>query len=145
MKWAEDAQGNEMVQGNPKAMKWTKEAQNNISTSPMIVLGYWNLAEGKHTTGPKVAKFAINSLWGNSNKTTTRMERNFFWLPLEGHEFAETKITTCLRKAKIEITGPRRKEEKHPHVSYETTHERKLHKFSHMNRRSNPYAQGAKY
>ena len=145
MKWAEDAQKNKMGQRSPKAMKWAKEAQNSMSTSPVIVLGFWNLAEGKHTASPKEAKFAINSLWGNSNKTTTRMKRNFFWLPLEGHEFAETKITTCLRKAKIEITGPRRKEEKHPHVSYETTHERKLHKFSHMNRRSNPYAQGAKY
>ena len=42
MKWAKDAQKNEMAQGSPKAMKWAKEAQNNMSTSPMIVLGYWN-------------------------------------------------------------------------------------------------------
>ena len=45
MKQAEDAQKNKMGQRNPKAMKWVKEAQNNMSTSPMIVLGYWNLAE----------------------------------------------------------------------------------------------------
>jgi len=37
----------------------------------------------------------------------------------------------------------RRKEEKHSHVSCETTRKRKLHKCSHMNCRSNPYAQGA--
>ena len=84
MKRAEDAQKNKMGQRSPKAMKWTKEAQNNISTSPMIVLGYWNLAEGKHTTGPKVAKFAINLLWGDNNKTTTRMKRNFFLATLGG-------------------------------------------------------------
>ena len=95
-----------MGQRSPKAMKWAKEAQNNMSTSPMIVLGYWNLAEGKHTAGPKEAKFAINSLWGDNNKTTTRMKRNLFWLPLEGHEFVERKRMTCLRKAKIETIGP---------------------------------------
>ena len=55
MKWAEDVQKNKMAQGSSKAMKWAKEAQNNMSTSPMIVLGYWNYAEGKHTTGPKEA------------------------------------------------------------------------------------------
>ena len=42
MKWAEDAQKNKMGQGSLKAMKWAKEAQNSISTSPMIMLGYWN-------------------------------------------------------------------------------------------------------
>ena len=84
MKRAEDAQKNKMGQRSPKAMKWTKEAQNSMSTSPMIVLGYWNLAERKHTTGPKEAKFAINSLWGDNNKTTTRMKRNFFLATLGG-------------------------------------------------------------
>ena len=42
MKQAEDAQRNKMGQGSPKGMKWAKEAHNNVSTSPMIVLGYWN-------------------------------------------------------------------------------------------------------
>ena len=42
MKQAEDAQRNKMSQGSPKGMKWAKEAHNNVSTSPMIVLGYWN-------------------------------------------------------------------------------------------------------
>ena len=42
MKWDEDAQGNEMVQGNPEAMKWTKEAQNSMNTGPMILLSHWN-------------------------------------------------------------------------------------------------------
>ena len=51
-----------MGQKSPKVMKWAKVAQNSISTSPMIVLGYWNLAEGKHIAGPKEAKFAINTL-----------------------------------------------------------------------------------
>ena len=58
MKRAEDAQKNEMAQGSSKAMKWAKEAQNNMSTSPMIVLGYWNWAKGKHTAGPKEAQQA---------------------------------------------------------------------------------------
>ena len=58
MKLAKDAQKNEMAQGSPKAMKWAKEAQNNMSTSPMIVLGYWNWAKGKHTAGPKEAQQA---------------------------------------------------------------------------------------
>ena len=40
MKWAEDAQKNEMGQGSPREMKWAKEAQNNMNTSPMIILGY---------------------------------------------------------------------------------------------------------
>ena len=73
-----------MGQRSPKAMKWAKEAQNSTSTSPMIVLGYWNLAEGKYTTGPKEAKFAINSLWDDSNKTTTRMKKNFFFFAILG-------------------------------------------------------------
>ena len=42
MKWVENAQRNKMGQESPKGMKWAKEAQNNVSTSPMIVLGYWN-------------------------------------------------------------------------------------------------------
>ena len=42
MKWAEDAQRNKIGQGNHKGMKWTKEAQNSVSTRPIIVLGYWN-------------------------------------------------------------------------------------------------------
>ena len=44
MKQAEDAQKNEMGQVSPEAMKWAKEAQNSMSTSSMIMLGYcyWN-------------------------------------------------------------------------------------------------------
>ena len=42
LKWVEDAQRNKMGQGSPKGMKRAKEAQNSMSTSPMIVLGYWN-------------------------------------------------------------------------------------------------------
>ena len=106
MKRVEDAEKNKMGQRSPKAMKWAKEAQNSMSTSPVIVLGFWNLAEGKHTASPKEAKFAINSLWGNSNKTTTRMKRTFFWLPLEGHEFTERKRMICLRRVKVETTSP---------------------------------------
>jgi len=37
-------------------MKCAKEAQNSMSTSPMIMLGYWNWVKGKHTTGPKEAQ-----------------------------------------------------------------------------------------
>ena len=55
MKRTKDAQKNKMGQMSPKAMKWAKETQNNMSTSPMIVLGYWNLAEGKHPVGLKEA------------------------------------------------------------------------------------------
>ena len=62
IKQAEDAHKNKMGQRSPKVMKWAREAQTSMSTSPMIVLGYWNLAEGKHTIGPKEAKFAINLL-----------------------------------------------------------------------------------
>ena len=58
MKRAEDAQKNKMGQESPKAMKWAKEAQNNVSTSPTIVLGYWNWAEGKYTAGLKDAQQA---------------------------------------------------------------------------------------
>ena len=57
-KLAKDAQKNKMGQMSPKAMKWAKEAQNNMSTSPMIVLDYWNLAEGKHIVGLKEAQQA---------------------------------------------------------------------------------------
>ena len=115
MKRVEDAQKNKMGQRSPKVMKRAEDAQKNKmgqrspngtkepksdemgqgspkqhSSSPMIVLGYWNLAKGKHTAGPKEAKFAINTLWGDNNKTTTLMKRNFFffWLPLGGHKFA---------------------------------------------------------
>ena len=42
MKRVEHAQRNKMGQGSPKGMKWAKEAQNSVSTSPTIVLGYWN-------------------------------------------------------------------------------------------------------
>ena len=42
MKRAEDAQKNKMGQQSSKVMKWAKEAQSSMSTSPMIVLGYWN-------------------------------------------------------------------------------------------------------
>ena len=63
--------------------------------------------------------------------------------PLEGIKFVERKRTICLRRVKIEKVSPRRKEEKHSHVSCETSRERKLHKCSHMNCKSNPYAQGA--
>ena len=42
MKRAEDAQKNKMGQGSSKVMTWANEAQNNMSTSPTIVLGYWN-------------------------------------------------------------------------------------------------------
>ena len=41
-KRAKDAQEDEMGQESPKAMKWVKEAQNGMNTSPMVVLGYWN-------------------------------------------------------------------------------------------------------
>ena len=58
MKWVEDAQKNEMGQGSPKGMKWAKEAQNSMSTSLMIVLGYWNWAKGKHIASPKEAQQA---------------------------------------------------------------------------------------
>ena len=74
IKQAEDAHKNKMGQRSPKVMKWAREAQTSMSTSPMIVLGYWNLAEGKHTIGPKEAKFAINLLWGDYNKTKERQE-----------------------------------------------------------------------
>ena len=41
MKRTEVAQKNKMGQGSPKD-EWAKEAQNNVSTSPTIVLGYLN-------------------------------------------------------------------------------------------------------
>jgi len=41
-KWAEDVQKDEMGQGSPEAMKWVKEAQNSMNTSPMIILGHEN-------------------------------------------------------------------------------------------------------
>ena len=83
MKRVEDAQKNKMGQRSPKVMKRAEDAQKNKmgqrspngtkepksdemgqgspkqhSSSPMIVLGYWNLAKGKHTTGPKEARQA---------------------------------------------------------------------------------------
>ena len=42
MKQAEDTQKNEMGQVSLEPMKWAKEAQNSMSTSSMIMLGYWN-------------------------------------------------------------------------------------------------------
>jgi len=42
LEWAKDTQGDEIGQGSPEVMKWAKEAQNSMSTSPMIMLGYWN-------------------------------------------------------------------------------------------------------
>ena len=42
LEWAEDAQKDEMAQGSPKAMEWVKEAQNNMNTSLIIILGHWN-------------------------------------------------------------------------------------------------------
>ena len=33
---------NEMGQGRSEVMEWAKEAQNNMNTSPMIILGHWN-------------------------------------------------------------------------------------------------------
>ena len=58
MKRAEDAQKNKMGQRSWKVMKWAKEAQNSMTISLMIVLGYWNLAKGKHIAGPKEAQQA---------------------------------------------------------------------------------------
>ena len=58
LEWAEDAQKNKMGKGSPKAMKWAKEAQNSMSTSSMIVLGYWNWAKGKHIASLKEAQLA---------------------------------------------------------------------------------------
>ena len=55
MKRAEDAQKNKMGQRSWKVMKWAKKAQNSMTISLMIVLGYWNLAKGKHIAGPKEA------------------------------------------------------------------------------------------
>ena len=110
-----------------------------MSTSPMIVLGYWNLEsiqQAQKRQSLQQTRFGVTTTKPLPSWTT-------FWLPLKGHEFAEKKRTTCLRKVKIETIVPRRKEEKHSHVSCEITHERKLHKFLHMNRRTNPYAQGA--
>ena len=37
-----DAQKDEMGQGSPEAMEWVKEAQNSMSTSPMVILGHEN-------------------------------------------------------------------------------------------------------
>ena len=57
-----EPESDEMGRGCPKEKNGTKEPESNKmsqgspkqhSTSPMIVLGYWNLAKGKHTAGPK--------------------------------------------------------------------------------------------
>ena len=40
MKWVENAQKHEMGKGSPEAMKWAKEAQNSMTTSPTIMLDY---------------------------------------------------------------------------------------------------------
>ena len=58
MKRAKNTQKNEISQESPKAIKWDKDAQNSMSTSPMIVLGYWNWTKGKHTADPKEAQQA---------------------------------------------------------------------------------------
>ena len=42
MEWAKDAQRNEAGRGSPKWMKWAKEAQNSMRTSPAEVLGNVN-------------------------------------------------------------------------------------------------------
>ena len=41
-KQVRDAQKDEMGQGSPEAMEWVKEAQNNMNTSPMVILGHEN-------------------------------------------------------------------------------------------------------
>ena len=63
-KLAKDAQKNKMGRRSPNGTKEPKsdemgqENPKQHSTSPMIVLGYWNLAEGKHTVGLKEAQQA---------------------------------------------------------------------------------------
>ena len=42
LEWAEDVQKGEMGYGSLEALEWAKEAQNNMNTSPMIILGHWN-------------------------------------------------------------------------------------------------------
>ena len=71
MKQAEDTQRNKMGQGSLKGMKCVKEAQNSVSTSPTIVLGYWNCAEGKCTVGLKEAQQAqVKRKHGRNNGET---------------------------------------------------------------------------
>ena len=53
MKRTEDAQKNKMGQESPKAMKWTKEAQNSMSTSPMNNVGLLELSRKKAYSRPK--------------------------------------------------------------------------------------------
>lgn len=53
MKWAEDAQRNKIGQGNHKGMKWAKEAQNSVSTSPIIVPGLLKLSRRNVYSRPK--------------------------------------------------------------------------------------------
>ena len=40
LEWAEDIQKDEMGQGSPEVMEWTKETQNNMNISLMIILGH---------------------------------------------------------------------------------------------------------
>jgi len=43
VKWAEDAQKDEMGQGSPKAMKWVKKARSSMNVSLMtILLAHYN-------------------------------------------------------------------------------------------------------
>ena len=120
-------------------MKWAMEAQSSMSTSPMIVLGYWNLEsiqQAQKRQSLQQTRFGVTTTKPLLSSTTT------FWLPLKGHEFVERKRTICLTRVKVETIGPRKKEKAFT-CECETIYERKLHKFLHMNRRSNPYAQGA--
>ena len=63
MKRAKNAQKNKMGRRSPNGTKEPKsnemgqESPKQHSSSPMI-LGYWNVAKGKHTTGPKEARQA---------------------------------------------------------------------------------------
>ena len=43
-------------------MKWAKETQNSISTSSMIVLGYWKLSRGKAYSRPKIGLASIGQI-----------------------------------------------------------------------------------
>jgi len=43
-------------------MKWAKETQNSISTSSMIVLGYWKLSKGKAYSRPKRGLASISQI-----------------------------------------------------------------------------------
>ena len=64
MKRNKDAQKNKMGRRSPNGTKEPKSDEmgqgspKQHSSSPMIVLGYWNVAKEKHTTGPKEARQA---------------------------------------------------------------------------------------